>query len=164
MFKKLALAAVLAVAASSSFAAPTDYYGGLDLGVTKVDDFDGKKTSFGAFFGYGFNPNIAVEAGYRQLGTWGLGYGIELKAKQSHVSVVGSLPVTPQFDIYGRLGYNKVRGFVELGNLRGSADSDGALYGIGVSYTFTPVIFGRFELQKPSSDSKNYGLSLVVKF
>jgi len=164
MFKKLALAAVLAVAASSSFAAPTDYYGGLDLGVTKADGLDGKKTSFGAFAGYGFNQYVAVEAGYRQLGTWGLGYGIELKAKQSHVSVVGSLPVTPQFDIYGRLGYNKVRGFVELGNLRGSDDSDGALYGIGVSYTFTPVIFGRFEVQKPSSDTKNYGLSLVVKF
>ena len=164
MFKKLAIAAALAVAASSSFAAPTGYYAGLDLGSTKIDDLDDSKTSFGGFLGYGFNQFFAVELGYRQLGKWDLGYGVDLKAKQTHLSVVGSYPVTPQFDIYGRLGYNNLRAEASYGNVTYGDDTSGGLYGVGVSYTFTPNISGRFEVQKPSSDSTNYGVSVVYKF
>jgi opacity protein-like surface antigen len=71
MFKKIAAAAALAFAATSAFAAaPTAFYGGVDAGSTKVDDFGDNKASFGGFLGYGFNQNFAVELGYRQLGKW----------------------------------------------------------------------------------------------
>lgn len=103
MFKKFAIAAALALAASSSFAAaPTGYYGGLDVGSTKIDDFNDSKAGVGGFLGYGFNRFVAVELGYRQLGSWDIG-GVDVTAKQAHVSVVGSYPLAPQFDIYGRL-------------------------------------------------------------
>lgn len=164
MFKKLAIVAALAVAASSSFAAQTGYYGGLDLGSTKIDDIDDSKTSFGGFLGYGFNQFFAVEAGYRQLGKWDAGYGIDLKAKQTHLSVVGSYPIAPQFDIYGRLGYNQLRAEASYGNRTYGEDTDGFMYGAGVSYNFTPIISGRFEVQKPASDTTNYGVGIVVKF
>jgi OOP family OmpA-OmpF porin len=163
MFKKLAIAAALAVAASTSFAAPTGYYAGLDLGSTKIDDLDGNKTSFGGFLGYGFNQFFAVELGYRQLGKWDF-HGADVNAKQTHLSVVGSYPVTPQFDIYGRLGYNQLRAEASYGNLTYGDDTSGGLYGVGVSYTFTPAISGRFEVQKPASDTTNYGVGIVYKF
>jgi len=165
MLKKIAAAAALALVASSSFAAaPTAFYGGLDVGSTKIDDFDQDKTSFGGFLGYGFNQFFAVELGYRQLGKWDMGYGIDLKAKQTHLSVVGSYPVTPQFDIYGRLGYNSLRAEASRGNVTYGDDTSGGLYGIGVGYTFTPNISGRFEVQKPASDTTNYSVGIVYKF
>ena len=40
----------------------------------------------------------------------------------------------------------------------------GVLYGVGLNYNFTPTISGRAEVQKPSSDSTNYGVGIVFKF
>jgi len=154
MFKKLAIAAALAVAASSSFAAPTGVYAGLDLGSTKIDDVDDSKTSFGGFLGYGFNQFFSAEVGYRRLGKWD-----DVTVNQTQLSVVGSYPIAPQFDIFGRIGYNHL-------DIDNSFDGNrsGGLYGIGVSYTFTPNISARFEVQKPTSDSTNYGVGIVYKF
>src|SRR6476620_2649416 len=104
MFKKIAAAAALAFAASSAFAAPTAYYGGLDLGSTKLDGLSDNKASVGGFLGYGFNQNFAIELGYRQLGSWDV-LGVNVKAKQTHLSVVGSYPLGNQVEVYGRLGY-----------------------------------------------------------
>ncbi|WP_322404010.1 outer membrane beta-barrel protein [Massilia luteola] len=164
MFKKFAIAATLALAASSSFAAgPSGYYAGLDVGSTKIDNLDGNQTGVGGFLGYGFNRFVAVELGYRQLGSWDFG-PVEVTAKQTHVSVVGSYPLAPQFDIYGRLGYNSLRAEASYGGYKYGDDTNGALYGVGLNYHFTPTISGRVEVQKPSSDSTNYGAGIVFKF
>jgi len=163
MFKKIAAAAALAFAASSAFAAPTAYYGGLDLGSTKLDGLSDNKASVGGFLGYGFNQNFAIELGYRQLGSWDV-LGVNVKAKQTHLSVVGSYPLGNQVEVYGRLGYNQLRGEASYGGLSYGDDTSGVMYGAGLSYKFTPTISGRFEVQKPSSDSTNYGVGVVFKF
>lgn len=164
MFKKFAIAAALALAASSSFAAaPTGFYAGLDVGSTKIDNFDDSKAGLGGFLGYNFNRFVAIEMGYRQLGSWDIG-GVDVKAKQTHVSVVGSYPLAPQFDIYGRLGYNSLRAEASFGGFTYGDDTNGVLYGVGLNYDFTPTISGRAEVQKPSSDSTNYGVGIVFKF
>jgi OOP family OmpA-OmpF porin len=142
MFKKIAAAAALAFVASSAFAAPTAFYGGLDVGSTKIDNIDDSKTSFGGFLGYGFHPNFAVELGYRQLGKWD-----GAKVQQTQLSVVGSYPLNRQLDIYGRLGSNQLRGDY-----------------IGLNYSFAPNISARFEAQKPARDVTNYGVGIVFKF
>jgi len=172
MFKKIAAAAALAFVASSSFAAaPTAFYGGLDVGASKADDFDSTKTSFGGFVGYGFNQFFAVEAGYRQLGKYDFDVlvnnrivGANVKAKQTHLSVIGSYPLNAQLDLYGRLGYNKVRAKVSALGQSGNADDDGGLYGIGLNYNFAPNLSGRIEAQKPTSDITNYSASIVWQF
>jgi hypothetical protein len=164
VLKKIAAAAALALLASSSFAAtPTAFYGGLDVGSTKIDGFDDNKTSFGGFLGYGFNQFFAVELGYRQLGKWDFG-GADLKAKQTHLSVIGAYPLNAQLDLYGRLGYNNLRAEASAGNVTYGEDTDGGLYGIGLNYNFTPQLSGRIEAQKPSSDSTNYSIGVVWKF
>jgi opacity protein-like surface antigen len=172
MFKKIAAAAALALVASSSFAAaPTAFYGGLDVGSTKMDDFDSTKTSFGGFVGYGFNQFFAIEAGYRQLGKYDFDvfannrvYEANVKAKQTHVSVIGSYPLNERFDVYGRLGYNKLRAKVSVLGQDAGVDDDKALYGIGLNYNFAPNLAGRIEAQKPSSDITNYSVSVVWQF
>jgi hypothetical protein len=164
MLKKFAAAAALALVASSSFAAaPTAFYGGLDVGSTKIDDFDQDKTSFGGFLGYGFNQFFAVELGYRYLGKFDV-FGTDVKAKQTHLSLVGSYPLNAQFDVYGRLGYNNLRAEAKAGGITYGDDTDGGLYGIGLNYNFNSQLSGRFEVQKPSSDSTNYSVGVVWKF
>ncbi len=164
MFKKIAAAAALAFIATSAFAAqPTAFYGGVDVGSTKIDDFDDSKASFGGFLGYGFNQNVAVELGYRQLGKFDY-LGVDVKAKQTHLSVIGSWPLNPQLDLYGRLGYNQLRAEASYGNYTYGEDTSGGLYGIGLNYSFTPAIAGRIEVQKPSSDSTNISVGVAFKF
>jgi hypothetical protein len=163
MMKKLFAAAALSLLASSAFAVPPGYYGGLDLGSTKIDGLDDNKTGFGGFLGYGFNRFFAVELGYRQLGKWNVD-GVEFTAKQSHVSVIGSYPLAPQFDLYGRLGYNQLRGEASYRGYTYGDDTSGGLYGIGLNYAFTPAVSGRVEVQKPSSDSTHYNVGVAFKF
>ena len=163
MFKKIAAAAALAFVASSAFAAPTAFYAGLDVGSTKVDGLGDNKASFGGFLGYGFNQYIAAELGYRQHGTWDY-QGVDIKLKQTHLSVVGSYPLNGKLDVYGRLGYNQLRAVASYGGYSYGDDTTGALYGVGLNYSFTPAISGRIEVQKPSSDSTNLSVGVAFKF
>jgi hypothetical protein len=163
MMKKIFAAAAFSLLASSAFAAPTAYYGGVDVGTTKIDGLDDNKTSFGGFLGYGFNPFVAVELGYRKLGNWNEG-GSDFTAKQTHFSVVGSYPLSPQFDVFGRLGYNQIRGEASYAGYHYGDDTSGALYGVGLNYNFTPAVAARFEVQRPTSDSTNYNVGIVFKF
>jgi opacity protein-like surface antigen len=164
MFNKIAVAAALAFAATSAFAAaPTAFYGGVDAGSTKVDDFGDNKAGVGGFLGYGFNQNFAVELGYRQLGTWDV-QGADFKVKQTHLSLVGSYPLNAQLDLYGRLGYNQLRGEASFSGYTLSVDTTGGLYGVGLNYSFTPTLSGRIEAQKPSSDSTNISVGVAFKF
>jgi OOP family OmpA-OmpF porin len=160
MFKKIAAAAALTLLASSSFAAPTAFYGGVDVGSTRADvlDLDSSKVSYGAFLGYGLNDNIAVELGYRRLGQWdnAFGAGNDATLNQTHLSVVASLPLKDKFSVFARVGYNKLNGAAET--------SSGALYGVGVGYDFNQRLFGRVEVQKPTNNVNNIGFSLGYKF
>ena len=169
MLKKFAVAAALAAMASSAFAAgPTGFYGGVDAGSTKVDNIDAHGTSFGALMGYGVNPNVAFEFGYRRLGNWDIRdpfYSGTVKIDQVQLTVVGSYPLTPQLDIFGRGGFNDLSAKVSAGGQTYQPDSEGGtVYGVGLAYHFTPTVSGRVEFQKPSSDSSNVSLGVLFKF
>jgi OOP family OmpA-OmpF porin len=156
MLKKIVAAAALAMLASSSFAGtPGTVYGGLDVGSTKIDNVSDSKTSFGGFVGYNFHQNFAVEGGFRRLGTWG-----DTTVDQTAVSVIGTLPLSQGFNVFGRLGYNYIKS--DDGHVEGS--DSGVLLGVGVGYAFSPKLAGRIEVQKPTSDSTNVGASVVYQF
>jgi hypothetical protein len=80
------------------------------------------------------------------------------------VSVIGAYPLAPQFDLYGRLGYNSLRGEASYRGYTYGDDTSGGMYGIGLNYDFTPAVSGRVEVQKPSSDSTHYNVGVVFKF
>lgn len=152
MFKKIAAAAALVIASSSAFAqqAP-QFYVGAEVSSTKLEDVSGHEGGYGGFVGYKFNQNIAVEAGFNRLADISEDGG-KLTADQTSLSVIGTLPLSSGFSLFGRLGYNEVKVKVSADGDKFSGKDNGAVYGIGLGYAFTPAISGRIELSKPFSD------------
>ncbi|QNA89152.1 outer membrane beta-barrel protein [Massilia sp. Dwa41.01b] len=170
MFKQIAAAAALVIASSSAFAqqAPK-FYVGADVTSTKAKDTDGNETGYGAFAGYKFNENFAIEGGLRRLADisdtyyddyYDVDMNEKVKLNQTSIAVIGTLPLSSGFGIYGRLGYNHVKAKYRVtassgGFSASEADSyseNKVVYGAGLTYSFTPAIVGRLEVQKPVSD------------
>jgi OOP family OmpA-OmpF porin len=159
MFKQIAAAAALVIASSSAIAqeAPKFYVGG-EFSSTESDGE--RESGFGGFAGYKFNQNIAVEAGYNRLAK------IEgVKIDQTILSVVGTLPLSNGFNVFGRLGYNDLKASVSEDGFSGSVKlDDGVVYGAGIGYEFSPVVSGRLEVQKPVSDATKIAAGVSFHF
>ncbi|MCD2519122.1 outer membrane beta-barrel protein [Massilia sp. G4R7] len=168
MIKHIAAAAAL-LAASSAFAAqPGTLYVGADVGKTKIDDVSGRATSAGAFIGYNFHQNLAVEAGYRRMGDYDVyaagAYG-EVDLDAASLSLVGTLPLSGGFSLLGRVGYNRLEADAKVrGYGSGKAHDSGAVLGVGVGYAFTPNVSTRLELQRPGSDATNLSVGISYQF
>ncbi|KFC67278.1 outer membrane beta-barrel protein [Massilia sp. LC238] len=168
MFKNIAVAAALIAASSASFAAqPGSFYAGADIGRTKITDVDGRDTSFGGFVGYSFHPNFAVELGQRRLFErdyrWGSD-GANLRADQTSLSLVGSMPIGESFSVYGRLGAARIQERFSTGGFTNKDSTTKALYGIGLSYAISPAIAARVEVQKISQQATNLSTGLSFQF
>jgi len=173
MFKKIAAASALIIASSAAFAAqPNTFYGGVDAGRTKVDGFPERDTSVGGFVGYNFHQNFAVEGGFRRLADYDFHIATignssvpgNEKVDQAHLSLVGSLPVGESFSVYSRVGVNYLTTKVSSSVYNGKHSDTKALYGVGVSYAFSPAVSARLEVQKPTSDSTNLSAGVSFQF
>jgi hypothetical protein len=160
MFKKLVIASALALAASASFAQTAPgVYAGLDVGSSKADDYDDRETSFGGFVGYNFNENFALEGGYRSL------YDADnVEATQTALSVIGTLPLSNGFNVFGRLGYNRLAVEAKFAGVTFKDHESKPLYGIGLGYAFSPTVSGRVELQRPNKEFSNLSVGVAFKF
>lgn len=167
MYKKIAAAVIALAASSAAFAAePPFFYAGIDISSTDFDDFD-RDTGFGAFVGYKFNENIALEAGYHRLADKRYSAGTlsaDVQIDQYDLSVLGTLPLSSGFDLYGRLGYNRLTVDVDAPGFFGKEHQSKLVYGVGLAYAFTPVLQGRLEVQKPNSDVTKLAAGIVFKF
>lgn len=163
MFKKIAIAATLAILSSAAMAADQPYfYAGGDIGSSKPSDGD-RETSYGGFGGYQINQYIAVEAGYRRLADHDY-VGGNVKADQIHVSAVGTLPLSNGFNVFGRLGYNRVSFKVSEPGISFTDHEDRAVYGAGVGYSFSPTVMGRLEVLKPEAHITTLTASVAFRF
>jgi hypothetical protein len=167
MFKKIAAVAALVLSSSAAFAAqPQPFYVGGDISSTKFDDAD-RETGFGVFAGYKFNETVAVEAGYHRAADLDVMVGSEtvgVKMNQASLSVIGTLPLSNGFNVYGRLGYNRLEAKASYQGQSASDSTNEVLYGIGMGYSITPTIMARAELQKPSSDSTKMNVGVAFQF
>ncbi|MEN3275803.1 MAG: outer rane immunogenic protein [Massilia sp.] len=167
MFKKIAAAVALVAASSVAFAAePPSFYAGVDASSTKVEGFD-REGGYGAFIGYKFNESIAIEGGWHRLADTEFRAGAlraDVTVDQIDISVIGTLPLSNGFDVYGRLGYNRLDAEADVAGYTGKEHDNNALYGLGLGYTFTPTVHGRLEVQKPSSDATKILAGVAFKF
>lgn len=167
MFKQIAIAAALAVAASTAAAQSPAFYIGADVGSSKVDDIGGQEGSYGIFAGYRINETFSIEANYRRLNdfdTADFGPNLNFKTDQLGLSAIAALPLSNNFSLYGRLGYNRLD--IKTTSAIASTESDdtGVLYGVGVGYDFSPTVSARLEYQRPASDMSNISAGVSFKF
>lgn len=122
-------------------------------GSSKLEDSD---TQLSLFAGYHFNPYIAVEAGYVDLGTAeyrSIGtvnppgpvvsaptsVDFDVESKGFTVSALGTLPLNDMFDVHGHLGFLFAKTDIAVtariasavGTSSDSLDSTGAFFGVG---------------------------------
>ena len=167
MFKKIAAAVALVAASAGAFAQEMpSFYAGVAGTSTEIDGLD-RESGYGAFLGYKFNQSIAIEGGYYRVADAEYRVGAtraNLTLDQFDVSVIGTLPLSNGFDVYGRLGYARLNAEAEVGGFTGKEHDSNALYGLGLGYTFTPGVHGRLEVQKPASDTTKIVAGVAFKF
>jgi OOP family OmpA-OmpF porin len=173
MFTQIAVAAALALVASSSFGSdavrsatptnlPTRYIGG-DVGSSSFDSqSDRRHNSYGLYAGVEFVPNFAVEVGARRLGDFGVCCS-HLKIDQAAISLIGALPLDRNFQLFGRVGYNKLKLTSRPGH-GGTESISGNLVGVGLAFAFSQTVSARAEIQKPSSDWSNVSVGVTIKY
>ena len=126
---------------------------------SNASTFEDSDTSLTLFAGYHFNPYIAVEAGYVDLGTAEYrstgtvnppgpvisapsAVDIDVESKGITVAALGSLPLGGGFDLHGHLGFLFaetdlsviVRGGPAVGTGGDSLDSIGGYFGAGAGF------------------------------
>ena len=130
---------------------------------TSVSDRD-RDTGYKLFAGYQFHPNFAIEGGYFDLGKFGYTATTvpagtlrgDIRLNGVHLDLLGILPVTEQFSVFGRVGANYARardtfagtGAVAVVNPNPSKRDTNYKIGAGVLYNFSPVLAVRAEVER----------------
>lgn len=169
------------------------FYGGVGAGRTDTDigtagiagSTDKHDNAWKLFGGYQFNPNIAVEAGYVDLGKasiagtrGGAPASASLDAKVWQASAVGSLPLGQNFALTGKLGLayadTDTSGIVGGAPFGGSDSKTAPTYGLGLRYDVNRTFsvrgeWERFRLGSAAglggrNDSDLYSVNAVFKF
>lgn len=125
-------------------------------------------------FGSHFNPNLAAEVGYSVFGdstVTGPGGSATVSASAFQIAAIGSLPLNPQFDLIGKLGFshNSAKGTSTIG-ISGSTTQNSVLFGVGAQYHMNSQVsfraqyedYGKFE--NVSDPMKATAISLGVVF
>ena len=162
-----------------AFALSSGYYGVIDVGqstATKACDtslmtYGGssnftctdKATSWGPSIGYQFNDNFAIEGGYLHIGTFSYSYdttacaGCTVASSQKYselrFAVIGYLPPSNNFSLFGKAGFNRwyrTNTGNELTVQQNFSDNSGSLVaGFGVKYELNKnlAVRAQFETQ-----------------
>ena len=136
--------------ASSGYSrmAPGATYIGLNAGQSKFRGSNGfggfasdnKDKAFSLYGGSYFTPYIGIELGYTDLGKIDRAGGTT-EAKAGTAALVGKLPLSPSFNLLGKLGatYSQVDVSAAAGTgvATGRKSGWGPSYGVGAEYNFT---------------------------
>lgn len=156
-------------------------------GLTDIEDEDSDR-GYKFFVGYQFNHHVAIEAGYADLGDFGVRVARAPDAgtltgdtsyKGYNLDVVGTWPLSDRWSAFGRVGafrYETEENFVGTESLAASLsrdDSDtGYKFGAGLEYSFTERLSARIEAERyriedilGDNGSVNlYSVGLVYRF
>lgn len=146
--KKIAISTLLLAAfAAPAFAADEGFYAGIKLGQANYNYTNLTKnnpTAFGVLGGYSYNQNIAVEAEYADLGSFG-NAGTAGKSSAWGIAAVGSYPFNESFSLFGKLGIasTSTKATPVVGASH-TANKTSATYGLGGQYNVNKSVGIRF--------------------
>jgi len=119
-FRKTRIGLLTIAALALAFMTPAALAEGFSVGASigsskiKVDDsssginFDGSDMGWKLFGKYMFNDNWGIEVGYVDLGNPDdtiLGVDIDVEADGIDAFLIGSIPASESFDLFGKVGY-----------------------------------------------------------
>ena len=130
-------AAIAAPAAAQSFSSPT-WYGSVGYSNLSTEDSDISLDAVTGRVGARFNPYFGAE------GELSIGVGEEEVLPGVDVNLnydaavygVAAYPVTPNFELFGRLGYGTTELEASGGGVTVAEDGDSLNYGVGANYFF----------------------------
>ena len=163
----------LALTLLAAFAAPAmaanDFYVGADVGSSRLtdDNLKIKGTSYNLFAGYNFNETFALEGGYHSLVNKDVKFEnvtVKTKVYALQLSVIGNLPLSKEFSLFGRLGLNSVKSNAKAGNVSASDSETKALIGLGARYAISPQFGLRAEYQKQASNFSTFSAGVDFRF
>ena len=153
------------VGATRGFINMDDYHRSIGQTGT-VNSFSEDKKDVGAkfFVGKNFNRNFAIELGYVDLGkfeyksttTNGGALNREVKFRGGYLDLIGTIPMSERFSVYGRVGgsYGQVRDDY-TGNRGAAVLSPNGRYksgnvkaGVGLEYKFSEALAVRGEIER----------------
>lgn len=148
--KKIAAVVLLSAVASSAFAANEGFYAGVTLGSGKPGITSAAGLSknsavvYGGLVGYQYNRNLAVEAAFTGVGQVTDIAGATSKGDAFSLVAVGTLPVSSNFDLLGKVGFSSAKTtstatFASQGTTR-----SGLTFGIGGQYNLSKSVGIRF--------------------
>ncbi|MEQ1916499.1 MAG: porin family protein [Gallionella sp.] len=191
--KKIAIVALLsAIVASPAWADSTGkmYIAG-DLGSASFTNanigfFGGGQATFPnpgmirVAGGFHFSPMMALEVGYTMFGDSIVtvpGGSFNLQARSLHVAAVGSIPVSPQFDLTGKIGLtNNSYNLKSTGNavvVAGATSSQSdILFGIGAQLHLSSQMtlraqyenYGKFDNFAQPLSASTVSIGMVLNF
>jgi OOP family OmpA-OmpF porin len=204
----LGLAAFAALLSPLAMAQDTGWYGGANVGQSRatIDDArirsnllndgftsatitdDDRSTGFKIFGGYQLNKNFAVEGGYFDLGNFGYSATTvpagtlngNMKVRGLNLDLVGTLPMTEKFSVFGRVGVNYAQtrdnfsgtGAVNVTNPNPRKNDTNYKFGAGLQYAFTDSLAMRLEGERyrvndavgNKGDVDLYSVGLIYRF
>ena len=169
--KMLAAAALLAVAPVAN---AEGFYADAGYSFLSLND-DGLDVDVGAITahaGYEFNPYFAVEgeAGFGVDDDNVSALGVNVKAELESMFGLyarGQYPVTPDLNVFGRVGVVQADVKASALGFSESADDTGFAFGAGGEYTFANNVYLRGEYTRHEIDDLDadvFGLSVGYKF
>jgi OOP family OmpA-OmpF porin len=146
------------------------YMGGSMGSQSYPNTLNGNATSGSAvsgklYGGYKLNPNFAVEAGVTELGAVNNAAG-QVDSYGTFVDAVGILPMSPQWNLLGRVGV----AHMAVNTPNGNDTGNGFKVGLGAEYALTKTVavrgeWERYQLNafgdKPNADQFTVGLKVA---
>jgi len=169
----IAIASLLAGPVGAQLRTPdSHFYGGFGLGSSDSNlggAIDSTDTAWKMFGGYQFNKYFAVEGGFIDLGNASTA-GASFDSKAWQASAVGSLPMTEQFALTGKLGIARTATDISAG---GSDHNTDPTYGLGLRYDINRQIGIRGEWERfrvsgnpfaGKSDTDVFSINAIYRF
>lgn len=168
----LATAAIPAIADAQDTNTGTNFYGTLGYAGSSVDGIDlgAVQGRLGARFGQHFGVEGELSGGVKNDKTTVAGVPAKVELEhQAAVYGVGFLPVSPNVDLFARVGYgdNKIKASVP--GASATEDGNSWNYGAGAQYTFdgkngVRADYTRYDFQHSSANADVWSLAYVRKF
>lgn len=167
---------ILALAAACATPAMADeFYTGASVGRTEHKlnvsgiSLDDNGTGYKVFGGYQYNKNVGAEVGYADLGKGAVSGGgatVSAKTKAVYAAVTGTLPLTNEIAVFGKLGAARNRTTMDatIGKVTDSAKENrtSLLFGLGASYAVTDKVAIVAEYENFGKVAKDGGDNLKV--